>query len=230
MVLAMCLSHLLADYVLQWDRLAMWKSRALKGVFVHGLVVLAVTWLCALPFDPAWWPWVLFIWITHTAVDAIRLRLGRAFPALPLFLLDQAVHFSLITLALSVSGYLDVSPLVANVMPLLYDRRVMLLAIGLVFVTMPAWVLVEFTVYALVNGSGPDFAHAPNKYLSSLERGLMTIFVALGQFGLVPLVAAPRVAIEWRQVSGSPRATLYVTELLASVALAVLVGLGLRAI
>jgi len=105
-VLAMYLSHLVADYWLQWDRLATWKSRAYKGVVAHGLIVLAVTWLFSLPFDADWWPWALFIWLTHTAVDAIRLRLGRAFSALLLFLLDQTVHFSLITFALVASGYL----------------------------------------------------------------------------------------------------------------------------
>jgi len=228
MVLAMYLSHLIADYVLQWDRLALWKSREYRGVFAHGLIVLAVTGACALPFDPGWWPWALFIWLTHTAVDAIRLRLGKAFPALMLFLLDQAVHLSIITFALVESGYLGVPATLADLAPALFTDRLLVFAIGLVFVTMPAWVLVEFVVYGLLNGSGPDFSQAPNKYVSSLERALMTVSVLLGQLVLVPLVALPRLAMEWRQVSGSPRATVYVAELLASAALAVAVGLGLR--
>jgi hypothetical protein len=230
MVLAMVLSHLVADYLLQGDSLARWKSRAYKGVLVHGLIVLAVTWLCSLPFDAGWWPWVLLIWLTHTAVDAIRLRLGNAFPALALFLLDQAVHLSVIVFALSMSGYLVAPRLLADLLPLLHDDRILAFLLGLVFVTMPAWVLVEFTVYGLLKGSAPDFSQAPNKYVSSLERGLMAIFVMLGQFSLVPLVALPRLASEWRLVAGGPRATVYVTELLASIALAVVVGLGLRQI
>ena len=228
MVLAMYLSHLIADYVLQWDRLALWKSRQYKGVVVHGLIVLAVTWACALPFDAGWWPWVLFIWLTHTAVDAIRLRLGKAFPALTLFVLDQAVHLSLITFALVESGYLAAPARLADLAPALLTDRLLVFAIGLVFVTAPAWVLVEFVVYGLLKGSSPDFSQAPNKYVSSLERALMTVSVLLGQIALVPLVALPRLAMEWRQVAGSPRATVYVAELLASVALAVAVGLGLR--
>jgi len=112
MAIALFLSHLVGDYWLQWDGLARWKSREYKGVLVHGLIVLAVTWLFSLPFDVGWWPWVLFIWLTHTAADAIRLRLGSAFPALALFLLDQAVHFGIITFSLHASGYL-VAPLAA---------------------------------------------------------------------------------------------------------------------
>lgn len=230
MVLAMILSHLVADYLLQWDGLARWKSRAYKGVLVHGMIVLTVTWLCSLPFDAGWWPWVLFIWLTHTAVDAIRLRLGNAFPALALFLLDQTVHLSIIVFALSRSGYLVAPALLADLAPLLHDDRVLTFLMGLVFVTMPAWVLVEFTVYGLLKGSAPDFSQVPNKYVSSLERGLIAIFVMLGQFALVPLVALPRLASEWKLVASGPRATVYITELLASVALAVAVGLGLRQI
>ena len=228
MALVIYLSHLIADYILQWDRLALWKSREYKGVFVHGLIVLAVTWACALPFDAGWWPWVLFIWLTHTAVDAIRLRLGKAFPALTLFVLDQAVHLSIITFALVQSGYLGAPATLVDLAPSLWTDRLLVFALGLVFVTMPAWVVVEFVVYGLLKGSGPDFSRAPNKYVSSLERALMTVSVLLGQIALVPLVALPRLAVEWRQVASSPQAPVYVAELLASVALAVAVGLGLR--
>ena len=228
MALAMYLSHLVADYVLQWDGLARWKSREYTGVLVHGLIVLGVTWLFSLPFDAGWWPWALFIGSTHTAVDAIRLRLGSRFPALMLFLLDQAVHISLITLALMASGYVTAPSLLAWIAPLPRAERLLRFFIGLVFVTMPAWVLIEFAAYGLVCGTAPDFSRAPNKYVSSLERGLMTACVWLGQFALVPLVALPRLALEWRQVESSQRALVYVTELLGSAALAAAVGLALR--
>ena len=228
MALAMYLSHLVADYVLQWDGLAHWKSRAYAGVIAHGLIVLIVTWLFSLPFDAGWWPWVIFIGSTHTAVDAIRLRLGGHFSALMLYLLDQAVHLSIIAFALMASGYLAAPLLRVDLALLLRDDRVWMFAIGFVFVTFPAWVLVEFLTYGLLKGSAPDFAQVPDKYVSSLERALMTAFVVLGQFAVVPLIALPRLTLEWRQVAGSHRATLYLTELLTSIALAIAVGLGLR--
>jgi hypothetical protein len=46
--------------------------------------------------------------------------------------------------------------------------------------------------------------------------------------GLVPIVALPRLVFEGPRVKGSRQATLYVAELLASVALAVAIGLALR--
>lgn len=59
-----------------------------------------------------------------------------------------------------------------------------------VLVAIPAWILVEFSVYGLLNGTPPDFARiGPYKYVGTLERWLMTTFVLTGQLVLVPLVA-----------------------------------------
>jgi hypothetical protein len=99
---------------------------------------------------------------------------------------------------------------------------------GYVLISMPAWVLVEFLVYGLVRAPAPDFSPSANKYLGIVERGLITTFVLLGQFALVPLVAVPRLVFEGPRVIGSQRTTPYLTEILASVALAVAIGLALR--
>jgi hypothetical protein len=101
--------------------------------------------------------------------------------------------------------------------------------LGYVFITLPAWILIEFTFYALINGSAPDFTQAAkNKYPGSLERGLMLTFVLLGQFALVPLVALPRLVFDSPTVIGQPRAALYLAEWLGSLAVAVAIGLMLK--
>ncbi len=235
MVIAMYLAHLVGDYVLQWDALARWKSRELKGVLAHGMIVLAVTWLLSLPFDAGWWPWALVIGLTHTAVDAATLWLGKRIPmqgngalALARYLIDQVAHFGIITLVLMGSGYLAMPSGTAGLMAELRHHRLLVLALGYTFVTLPAWILVQFAVYGLVNGSAPDFSRSANKYVGILERGLITTCVITGQFLLVPLVTLPRLILEGPQVRGSNQAVLYVTELLASVTLAVAIGLALR--
>ena len=93
---------------------------------------------------------------------------------------------------------------------------------------MPAWILIEFVLSGLINGSPPNFKEATNKYVGSLERGLIATFVILGQFLLVPLVALPRVMFERSQVAGTQRSNLYIAELLASVGVAIFIGLLLR--
>jgi len=235
MVITILLSHLVSDFLLQNDSLARWKSRQLKGVLVHGLIVLVVTWLFSLTRDPRWWPWALFIGLTHMLIDAVPLWLGRRVPlqgqgtfALARLLVDQAAHVSIILMALVASGYLEASSLPVDLYFALHSNRSLAFALGYVFITMPAWILVEFMAFGLVNGSAPDFSQATNKYVGILERGLITTFVVTGQLTLAPVVALPRLVLEGPQVMGSRRATLYVAELLASVMIAIVTGLALR--
>lgn len=236
MVSAMLLAHLVGDYVLQWDRLAYWKSRELKGVLAHGAIVSAVTLAFALLVDVAFWPWALLICAAHIAIDAAPLwlvpRLGLKRDGLfelTRFLFDQALHLSVIVLALALGGYLSPASLLADLVAHLRANPLMAYALGYVFVAMPGWILVEFLVYGLINSSAPDFPTVKvYKYVGTLERWLIATFVLLGQFSLAPLVVLPRLALEGPRVFGTPRLMVYVTELLASVTLALAVGLALR--
>ena len=236
MVIAMFLAHLVGDYVLQWDGLARWKSREVKGAVFHGLIVLVVTWLFTLPLDPSWWPWALFIGLTHVAVDGIQPWLMRRFSikgggsfALMRLIVDQTIHLSIIVLALVWSGYVPLEQIGKQILFELHQDRWLAFVLAYVFIAMPAWILVELLVYGLVGGCPPDMARVAHlKYVGTLERWLIATFVVLGQFALIPVVTVPRLVFEGRQVIGTTRAKLYVAELLASVALAVAIGLGLR--
>lgn len=235
MVIAMFLAHLVGDYVLQWDSLAIWKGRALKGALTHGAIVTAVTMLFAWIFDSTWWPWALFIGAVHTLIDALWL-LNRRLPPetqlqpLPRFVIDQTLHFAVIILTLVLSGYTAMPTLPGKMVHEVQDYRLLAYVVGYVLLTMPAWVTVEFMVYGLVRAPAPDFSPAANKYLGIVERGLITTFVLLGQFGLVPLVALPRLVFEGPKWFGSQKITPYLAEVLASIAVAVAIGLALKAL
>ena len=236
MAIGMLLAHLLGDYVFQWDRLAYWKSREVKGAVVHGLLVTLVTLGVAMYFNPAWWPWAVFIGITHTAIDATQpLLLRRLAPglaarsALPRYLLDQALHLAVIVYALAASGYLGAPAPIGDLLTVLQQNRLLAFLLAYVFLTIPSWILVEFVVYGLLRGSGPDLRAAPNRYVGAVERGLIATFVVLGQFLLVPLAALPRLILEPPQVRQS-RIGLYVAELSASTLLAIGIGLALRSL
>ncbi len=230
MVAAIFLSHLVGDYILQWNGLALLKSKSLKGVMLHGGIVWLVTWVISAFFDPHWWPWALFLGVTHTLVDALPLWFGKYVTPLQRFVLDQLIHCSLIMFVLKASGYLADLPAATGRLASLQDYRFLTFALGYAFITMPAWVLVEFLAYGAVRGPAPDFPPATNKFVGILERGLITTFVVLGQFMLVPLVAVPRLVFQGRQVLSTPpqRAMPYVAEMLASMALAIAIGLWLR--
>lgn len=227
MIIAMFLAHLVGDYILQWNSLAAWKSRAIKGVVVHCLIVLAVTWLFILPFNSSWWPWVMFIGTTHFFIDAFQFKMKLSIPELARFSLDQAAHFVIIIVALAGGGYLDLTAVWQSTTAVMQSDLLLIYLFGYAFVTMPAWVLVKFTAYGLVQGSAPQFGGS-SKYLGIMERLLITTFVAVGQYGLIPIVILPRLLMEWPLVIHEERTSVYLAELLGSVILALFVGILFR--
>lgn len=234
MIIAMLLAHLVGDYVLQWDALAAWKGRAVKGAVFHGSIVLAVTLLFAVLIDPAWCPWALLIGLAHIALDVSWVGFNRHFASrnglygLVRLLTDQTLHLSVIFGAIILSGYATPIGLPRTIVTEVQTHRAWAIALGYVLISLPAWIFIEFVFYGLINGSSPDFNRVRQyKYVGSLERGLIATFVATGQFMLVPVVALPRLVLESPQYFGDSHTTLYLAEWLGSLALAVLIGLAL---
>lgn len=224
MIAAMLLAHLAGDYILQWDGLANWKSRALSGVVFHSLIVLAVTYLFAWLVNPHWWFWVLFIGVFHFLIDAFQLRFRPAIAPLIRFFLDQLAHLFIIGAALFGGGYLDGRMLQVGLPLRLAPENILVFLLPLAFVTMPAWVVVKFAAYGLVRGTAPDFGGS-NKYLGMMERLLIVLFVALGQFYMIPVIIFPRFFLEWPIVLRQGDTAVYLAELFLSVILATAAGI-----
>ena len=233
MTIAVFLSHLVGDYILQWNWLAAWKSREQKGVLVHGLIVTLATLAFSLSFDPGWWPWALMVGLTHTGIDAAQLAFSRQSPmrggagALLFFLLDQSLHLAVLTMALIFSGYLSPRIWVIELVVALGRYPILTYILAYAFIMMPTWVLIRFLVYPLFAGEAPNFVEGASKYVTIAERLLLTTFVVLGQFLFVPLVILPRLLFERGKETGA-RPLLQNAELAVSLLIALVVALGLR--
>lgn len=228
MTIALFLAHLVGDYILQWDALALAKSRSFKGVLGHCLIVALVTLAFAMPFsNPIWWEGVLTISLAHFVIDAGQLWIKPPIPPLVRYISDQVLHFLVIIMALAWGGFLDLFLWVDQVSAVFDDKTMLLYLLGYAFVTMPAWVLIKFLAYGLVTGTAPNFPAGTNKYVGIIERLLITTFAVLGQFLLIPLVTLPRLVLEWPQVTAEEGTAVYIVELLASIAVAVAIGLAL---
>ena len=230
MVIAMFLAHLVGDYVLQWDALAQWKSRELRGVVAHSIVLFAVTALFAAPIAPDWWWGILLISVSHFLVDAVQFFFRPPIAPLLRFFIDQLLHFLFIITALVAGGYLVWGEMWAGIVTSARQTPLLTALLGYVFITMPTWVLLKFLIYGLMKGQPPDFPAGPNKYVGIAERVLIATLVAFGQVLLVPLVALPRLVVEWPRVVKGGGDTVYLAELISSMVLAVAVGLGLAAL
>ena len=236
MILSILLSHLVGDYILQWDKLAYWKSHKLSGVLAHCLVVSLTTFAFVLPFQPYWWEGALLISVIHLFIDVVQLPITQrpnssGIFAVTRFLLDQAAHFLTMAAVLVWGGYIDLLAPVASVMSEIQQYPMMVYLIAYAGLAMPVWVILEIVIAGLVTGDPPNFSRATNKYTSSLERWLIMTCVLLGQFLLVPIVAAPRFFLERAFIvteSETHGLHLYLAKLLASVGSAVAFGLLLR--
>lgn len=226
----MFMAHLVGDFILQWDRLAQWKSRELQGVLFHGLIVTGVTWLFALPFAPDWWQGVIFIGCAHTAIDAAQWYVSLPGPPVVRFIGDQLLHFMVIVIALGAGGFIHLQAPGRDISAALHAQDALVILLGYAFLTMPAWVLLKFVGYALIERTGPSFMDGNGKYVGIAERVLAVTFVLLGLFLLIPLVALPRLMVHRRQLNNRDRRTLYLFELVAGVSLALIVGLALRSL
>lgn len=230
----MLLAHLVGDYILQWDQLAMWKSQKVAGVLVHGLVVTAITFLFILPFDPFWWQGALFISLAHLFIDLTQLPITRrpksgVYPLLR-FTADQLLHLMVIALALYWGGFFSKGNFWVQAINEVVASPFMFYTLAYTALAMPAWVFLEFTGYGLVRGTPPDFSRASNKYLSSLERWLITTSVVTGQFLLIPIITAPRFILERDAIIENRETTIYVAKLLGSVTVALVIGFALRSL
>lgn len=230
LLIQMVVAHLFGDYIFQWDKLAAWKARELRGVLAHGSIVAGVTILFSYPYDMEWMPWAVAIGLSHIAVDALGYGVSRTqwakkhLTPLTMYVIDQIIHFTIILLALQLSGNLPAWDRVAE---LLRTNKWWAIVLAYTFIAMPSWVLIEFFVSGFVRQSTPDFQRAKrNKYTMIVERWVIATLVVIGQVPLILIAAIPTVTRHWRDWR-SEHAESYVAEFLVSLMLAVLAGVFL---
>ncbi len=228
MVIAMYLAHLVGDFILQSDNLAQWKSRELKGVLVHGLIILLTTWFFSLFFDFTWWRGVLFISGAHILIDATQFYINFPVPPLIRLLLDQAFHFIVITIALFAGGFLHPIDWTTEFANIVEQETALIFLLGYAFLTMPTWVLLKYSGYAFLEGTAPIFLDGRSKYFGIIERILIATFVISGQYILIPLAALPRLFLEKTKLFDKNHRPVYLFELVAGLMLAVGIGFILR--
>lgn len=227
------IAHLLGDYVLQFNFIARWKARSLWGVAAHGGIVTVVTLLGAALIDVTWWPYALFIGVTHTLIDVVKahgVHPKNTQEEMRTYLLDQVAHLLIITLTVSLShapthsSYTEINRLLT---PALLTG-----IIGYTLLLQPAWVLLRFIVRGVWGAEAVPHLGAGEKFEPMAERILIASFILAGAFYLTPLVLLPRrlstIQLQGNGVGVWMRLTTHWAETFLGTLLAVGVGLALR--
>lgn len=183
-------AHLLGDYVLQTNWLAVRKSQALDGLLIHGLVVYVMSLLATAPhFKQVWLP-ITVLLVIHTLQDGLkvwsgpRLRIHLAYS----YFLDQFLHLLLI---LGIQAVVEVKTSH-------FEEAAMSFEAALIAVTRfyeVSWWANWFEMIVYMNRW---------QVWGAFERIAILLTAALGPIPALvsPVFALPRLVFAWR--SGNP--------------------------
>ncbi|MBN2002478.1 MAG: DUF3307 domain-containing protein [Anaerolineae bacterium] len=238
MLAILIISHLLGDYIFQFNAIARWKARSIWGVVAHGGIVTLTTVACVLPVYPVWWFYALLIGLLHTLIDVVRARLihtQNTKDDLAWLLLDQGAHLAVIVgmvLATGAPALENLRGLVAPSLAPLVTANVLIPVMVSLLLLQPAWVGLRFLVRGIYGADAAPHLGLGEKYPPMIERFLIATSVCFGLFYLVPLILLPRRLSRFQAHGNTFGVTLCMTahwaETALGVGLAIVAGLVAR--
>jgi hypothetical protein len=209
LLLRLLLGHMLGDYVFQPYHLVLVKRRGWPGVLLHVAIVVAVTGLLLWPVLFHWWYWLwlVFLAVSHVAIDASRsLRWPESRERGLLSLgIDQSLHVAVIAAIAALTGVAQIrQPALPVLSASPHDDAVMLYVMVLVFLVWTVPVLELQTVNALGSGEKRPSVAARDRWLGGLERVGGTALMLSGFLYLAPLAFIPRLVVQREEWRGSP--------------------------
>lgn len=221
-------AHFLADFPLQWDRMVEDKRQKLLrgfGLYVHGLIVAAISWL-AIGYWSYWWLAAL-VAVCHFLIDYGKVKFTANGPVS--FMVDQVLH---VVLLVVFSKFFLASHVWLQWACIPPDWALLApsLACAYLFCLSPANYFVrEIITYCKVkddvNRKGaamcPEDVRRSGMLIGSLERILILSFVLMGSLEAAGLTIAAKSLLRFNDDDG-PR-TEYV---LAGTLLSLLIALA----
>ncbi len=178
------LSHLITDFILQpksWVNHKFTHKGKSVFLYLHGLItgafVLLIFW------DLNLWPIALFIAITHTFIDWLKLQFSDNTKA---FFIDQATH---IVILIASALYLTGDNLqVIDFQLQAYELKIIT---AYLFITFPAGIIIGKLTERWKNESVPSLKNA-GQWIGITERLLVLTLVILQQYTAIGFIIAAK--------------------------------------
>lgn len=237
------LGHVIADFVVQTDEQARRKTEP-AYLLGHGVVVLAAHLVVFLPYMSAAALAVLVaVAVVHVIIDGAKVAVrGRYGAHAPLLVVDQALHGATILAAWTAlrTPTLEAVPLAfpgiasalapwtaeATIGTVLGTALIMNHVAGSVFVR----ALLQPFPSMSANDDGRDGIdaeeHAMGRVIGQLERFVALVLVLVGQWGALGLVIAAKSIARFRDLQHRPFAEYYLIGTLASLSVAITIGVA----
>ena len=187
--LVFLLGHLLADYTLQSESLALSKRSSRKSLLLH-LVIMAVIYLVlALIFKIDWFVISLII-ASHLLIDFIKYFLDGKVDERYLYTIDQVAHLLILWL---IAHYYPINLLGLG----LYVRWLVLILL----VSKPANVTFKifFKRYYQVDSS--ETIPGAGALIGTIERLIMLVFISLGEYASMGLILTAKSIARFDKIS-----------------------------
>ena len=219
--LPMLVGHMVADF---WFQPASWiESRRLKGwkskyLLLHAILASVIPVLFTLQVK-VWW-FVPIILVTHYFIDLAKSKTDDNLWA---FLADQALHI----------GILYGLSMVVAVQPNPEQSATFWIYIaGFVLVTTPASILIGKFLQPITKTENRALKIDASAWIGIFERILILIFILAGQFQSIGFLVAAKSIFRFSEISkeGNPKAEYFLLGTLVSFLVAVVVGIGIKAI
>lgn len=211
--------HLVADFWLQpsgWiacKRQNGWKS---KKLIVHALIASVLPVLFTL--RPACWWLVPLIFGTHYLIDLLKMKVRNSMLS---FVADQFLHLAVLFALAGWAGEAEMSEKMV---------RGWIYACGFILVTNPLGILIGLFLKSVTQAAGNSAKMDASAWIGILERILILIFIAAGQFSAIGFLIAAKSIFRFNETKegGNLKAEYFLLGTLASFAVAITVGLGIN--
>jgi hypothetical protein len=227
--LKLILAHVIGDFVLQpykWVKDKEKKKHRSVFVYLHALVHIILL-IIVLGFDFKYWPYILFIGLTHLLIDIGKLNLKNKKNARVLFFVDQIFHLAVIATAVLVEH-----PQSINV-EILFSKEVILTLLALAVLTSVSSIVMQIVMskWDLPEESPKNALKGAGAYIGILERLFIFLFIVLGQWAAIGFLITAKSVFRFGDLSRAKdrKLTEYVLiGTLLSFLIAIATGLAYR--
>ena len=220
------IAHIIGDFVLQpskWVVDKNLKKHKSKFLYIHGLVHL-IALIILLKFNFSYWPYILFIVISHLIIDLIKLNLIDKINNSILFVFDQIVHLIIISIMVYIKH-----PYKINIEKI-YSKESLILILALLSVTFVSSIIIKMIMskWNLEEDNSDDSLQSAGMYIGILERLFVFSFIILNQWSAIGLLIAAKSVFRFGDLSRAKdrKLTEYILiGTLVSFGLSILIGL-----
>ena len=175
------LGHLLGDFTFQTNKIAENKSRNLKWILLHTLIVTSIMLIISIPFGSRLMFLVLLNGIAHFLIDYYKSLINAKKSVLSFiyFLIDQTLHLLMIYIIslINVDEY--------STLP--FDKRTIIILITLVFIISFSAVFIQYFLKVFFPKNSNNFFTNNERAIGNIIR-ILTFIICYLSFNYLPAI------------------------------------------